>query len=127
MSRGFWQNHRQMARMDMDAFEIAEVIEQHRKEGRPYHEFFRTDTLSLGLYVLPAGEKDPQSPHYEEEVYYVVEGEGMVQVAGEECPVAAGSTVFVGVGVEHRFHSITRDLKLLVFWAPPWRSQSPAS
>ena len=111
----------------MDAFEIADIIDQHRREGRPYHEFFRTPSLSLGLYVLAAGEKDPQGPHTEEEVYYVLEGQGMVRVGDEDRPVSAGTTVFVGVGVEHRFHSITQDLKLLVFWAPPWRSQAPTS
>ena len=114
-----------LVRQQMDAFEISEIIAQHRREGRPYHEFFRTENLSLGLYVLPAGEKDPQAPHTEEEVYYVLEGQGMVKVDDEDRPVSAGSTVFVGVGVEHRFHSITQDLKLLVFWAPPLRSQAP--
>ena len=111
----------------MDAFEIADIITQHREEGRPYHEFFRTETLSLGLYVIPAGEKDPQSPHTEEEVYYVLEGDGMIRVDDEDRPVSVGSTIFVGIGVEHRFHSITQDLKLLVFWAPPWRSGATPS
>jgi len=81
----------------------------------------------LGLYVIPAGEKDPQSPHTEEEVYYVLEGVGMIRVDDEDRPVSVGSTIFVGIGVEHRFHSITQDLKLLVFWAPPWRSGATAS
>ena len=111
----------------MDAVEIADIIAQQKRGDRPYHEFFRTQSLSLGLYVLPAGEKDPQGPHTEEEVYYVLEGQGIVRVDEEDRPVSAGSTVFVGVGVEHRFHSITQDLKILVFWAPPWRSQAPAS
>ena len=51
----------------------------------------------------------------------------MIRVAGEDRPVFPGSTVFVGVGVEHRFHSITHDVKIWVFWAPPWRSQATAS
>ena len=106
----------------MNAFEIADIITQHHERGRPYHEFFRTETLSLGLYVIPTGEKDSQSPHTEEEVYYVLEGDGMIRVDDEDRPVSAGSTIFVGIGVEHRFHSIIQDLKLLVFWAPPWRS-----
>ena len=111
----------------MDAFEIADVTAQRQQEGKPYHEFFRTEKLSLGLYVLKADEKDFQGPHTEEEVYYVLEGQGVIRVADEDRPLSGGSTVFVPVGVEHRFHSITEDLKILVFWAPPWRSQAPAS
>ena len=109
----------------MDAFQIAEIIAEHGEQDRRYLEFFRTSTLSLGLFVLRAGDKDTQLPHTEEEVYYVVEGEGIIQVGDEDRPVRAGSTVFVGQGVDHRFHSVAKDLKILVFWAPPWRSQAP--
>ena len=95
----------------MDAFEIDEIAAQHGRHSQPYYEFFRTTTLSLGFYVLRAGDQDRQLPHTEDEVYYVIEGKGMIQVGTEDRPVAAGSTVFVGVGVDHRFHSIAEDLR----------------
>ena len=108
----------------MDAFELSEVIARHAEAGELYHEFLRAATMSMGLYVLPAGLPDPQSPHTEDEVYYVVEGKGAIRVGEEDRPVAAGSIVFVGEGVEHRFHSITEDLKILVVFAPPRRSRA---
>ena len=108
----------------MDAFELSEIVEAHSRLGQPYHEFFRASTLSLGLYVLRAGQPDPQTPHTEDEVYYVAQGRGSIRVANEDRAVAAGSTVFVKTGVEHRFHSITEDLVILVFWAPPRRSRA---
>ena len=111
----------------MDAFELSEIIDGHSRRGQSYHEFFRASTLSLGLYVLRVGQPDSQSPHTEDEVYHVIEGSGSIRVADEDRPVAAGSTVFVAAGVEHRFHSITEDLTLLVFWAPPWRSQTASA
>ena len=108
----------------MDAFEMPEILAEHVRHGQRYHEFFRTDTLSLGMYLLKVSEDDPQKPHTEEEVYYVVSGQGTLKVGSEDRPVSAGCTIFVGVGVEHHFHTITEDLNLLVFWAPPWRSQA---
>ena len=108
----------------MDVFELTEVIADHGRTDRLYHEFFVAPRLSLGLYVLPAGEPDPQSPHTEDEVYYVVQGRGMVRIGNEDRPVAPGSMVYVGEGVEHRFHSITEDLTILVVFAPPRRSQA---
>jgi quercetin dioxygenase-like cupin family protein len=36
-----------------------------------------------------------------------------------ESPVRSGSILFVEAGVEHRFHQIEEDLKVLVFFAPP--------
>ena len=108
----------------MNAYELADVIARHGQAGQLYHEFFRAESLSLGLYVLPAGQPDPQRPHAEDEVYYVVSGSGVVQVDGEDRAVQAGSMVYVAHSVEHRFHSITEDLTLIVFFAPARRSRA---
>ena len=72
----------------------------------------------MGLYQLPAGGTDPQSPHTEDEVYYVVSGAAKIKVADEDRAVQAGSIVYVAKKLEHRFHSIEEDLTVLVFFAP---------
>jgi mannose-6-phosphate isomerase-like protein (cupin superfamily) len=102
----------------MDAFEMAELVAWREQTGELYHEFLRRPSMSLGLYVLDAGAEDPQSPHDEDEVYYVVAGRAAITVAGESRDVAAGSVVFVSAGAEHRFHDITERLELLVVFAP---------
>lgn len=109
----------------MDAFELNDLIAAHGAAGQLYHEFFVAPRLSMGLYVLPAGQPDPQNPHTEDEVYYVTSGRGIISVDGEDRPVSAGSIVYVGETVDHRFHSITEDLTILVFFAPPRRSRAP--
>ena len=68
---------------------------------------------------LPRGRSIRNNPHTEDEVYYVVGGTGQVRIDGEDREVGPGSVIFVGAGVEHRFHSISEDLKLLVVFAPP--------
>jgi mannose-6-phosphate isomerase-like protein (cupin superfamily) len=80
--------------------------------------------LSVGLAVWPKGKPDRQRPHLEDEVYYVISGRGTIRVAGEDQKVKAGSLVFVATGVEHRFHDIEEDLRVLVFWAPPHAAQA---
>jgi mannose-6-phosphate isomerase-like protein (cupin superfamily) len=72
----------------------------------------------VGLYVLPAGGTDPQRPHGEDEVYLVVRGRGHIRVADEDRAVEPGAVVFVPARVEHRFHDITEELVLAVFFAP---------
>jgi mannose-6-phosphate isomerase-like protein (cupin superfamily) len=113
----------------MDAFEWKDLVTSQRQSGRVYYEFLTGSALSAGVYSLPAGGQDPQQPHTEDEVYYVVQGLGQIVVAGEDRPVGPGSIVFVAAGVEHRFHSITEDLEVLVFFAPPEGSvrASPAT
>ena len=103
----------------MDAFELSELTEQRRESGERYLEFLLADTLSAGIYELPAGDIDPQQPHTEDEVYYVVRGRASIRVGAEDRDVTEGSIIFVGAGVQHRFHSIAEDLTLLVVFAPP--------
>ncbi len=102
----------------MQAFEIAELITQQAGSNKSYLEFLKHPSLSVGLYVLPSSGIDGQQPHTEDEVYYVVSGRGMFTHAEEERPVQAGSILFVAAGVEHRFHSITESLHIIVFFAP---------
>jgi mannose-6-phosphate isomerase-like protein (cupin superfamily) len=102
----------------MQAFTIKDLIEQHKQQKKLYLEFLRVPALSAGLYVLPAGSADPQLPHTEDEVYYIVSGRGTILVGDENQEVEAGSLVFVPAHLEHRFHSITEDLRVIVFFAP---------
>jgi mannose-6-phosphate isomerase-like protein (cupin superfamily) len=102
------------------AFEIPELDPQPRDaDGHGYVDFFASNKLSVGLAIWPKVKPDRQQPHLEDEVYYVISGSASIQVGGEDRPVKAGSLVFVEAGVEHKFHSIEEDLRVLVFWAPP--------
>ncbi len=103
----------------MDVFEMSDLLSQRMDLGQLYLEFFKAPTMSLGVYELAAGSVDPQQPHTEDEVYYVVGGTGQVRIADEDTEIRSGSVIFVAAGVEHRFHSISEDLKLLVVFAPP--------
>ena len=98
--------------------DLPEVSAERAQSGKLYVEFLRVPALSAGVYVLPAGGTDPQKPHKEDEVYYVVRGSAMMRVGSEEQPVKAGSVIFVAAKVEHRFFDIREELEVLVFFAP---------
>ena len=102
----------------MKAFEYDEVTRLREASGDSYLQFVNEGSLSLGLYVLPAQSLDTQLPHDEDEIYYVIEGRGAIDVAGERRHVQSGSIVFVSRHVEHRFVEIEEDLSILVFFAP---------
>ena len=102
----------------MKTFELAELAADRERSGQLYLEFLRVPDLTLGLYVLEAGGIDPQSPHTEDEAYYVVSGRGRIRVGDEDGAVGPGSIVFVAARVEHRFHDITEDLTILVVFGP---------
>jgi mannose-6-phosphate isomerase-like protein (cupin superfamily) len=108
----------------MTALELDHLIAKHEACGGRYLEFLRVPALSMGLYVLPAGGTDPQRPHSEDELYYVVSGRGRIQVGDEDRAVAAGTLLLVPAGVEHRFHEILEQLTILVFFAPAEKGTS---
>jgi mannose-6-phosphate isomerase-like protein (cupin superfamily) len=83
-----------------------------------YQEFLRVPALSAGVYVLAAGATDPQKPHKQDELYYVVRGHARMRVADEEQVVKAGSLIFVAAEVEHLFFDISEELEVLVLFAP---------
>jgi quercetin dioxygenase-like cupin family protein len=97
---------------------VGEIDRQRAATGKLYGEFLRVAVMSAGLYVLPAGATDPQRPHHEDEMYYVVRGKGRVRAGDEDREISAGSVLFVAAEVEHLFHDITEELAVLVFFAP---------
>ena len=112
----------------VEAHEIPELDPQPRDaDGHGYVDFLASDKLSVGLAIWPRGSIDRQRPHLEDEVYYVISGRATIRVAGEDRTVKPGSLVFVAARVEHNFHTIEEDLRVLVFWAPPHAPASPAT
>jgi mannose-6-phosphate isomerase-like protein (cupin superfamily) len=100
------------------AFDLRRLVAEHERGAQRYLEFLRVPAMSLGLYKLAKGAGDPQKPHTEDELYYVIKGRAVLTIGGEEVPVATGSLAFVAANVEHRFHDIAEDLEVLVLFAP---------
>ena len=102
----------------METFDLVDVTRLQEASGERYLQFLNAGSMSLGFYVLPAGSTDTQTPHKEDEIYYVTSGRGSVIVDGERKLVKKGSIVFVAKDNDHRFVDIEEDLAVLVFFAP---------
>jgi len=102
----------------MDAWDLAKIDADRETAGQLYREFLRVPDLSAGIYVLEAGAADPQSPHSEDELYYIVSGRGRITVGDETRDLSAGSLVFVAASVPHRFLDIRERLEILVAFGP---------
>ena len=97
---------------------LAEVDHERSQERKLYREFLRVPAMSAGLYVLPAGGTDPQRPHHEDEMYYIVRGHAHFKAGAEDREVHSGSVIYVAAEVEHHFYDISEELAVLVFFAP---------
>ena len=82
-----------------------------------YRELLAVPALSLGVFVASPGEVDEQDPHDRDEVYVILDGEAVLDIAGVVHPVTAGSVAYVPAGVDHHFAQVHADLRVLVFFA----------
>ena len=99
-------------------FHLEDLNRQRAAKGKLYLEFLRVPAMSAGVYVLPKGGMDPQKPHREDEMYYVVRGRARMQIGSEHAEVSNGTVIFVEAEAEHRFYDIQEELEVLVFFAP---------
>lgn len=107
-----------MSELKADIFTIDELKQRQGRSQKAYFEFLRVPAMSAGLYVLAAEASDPQKPHREDEMYYVVRGRARFRAGEEDRDVSAGSVIFVAAEVEHRFYDVVEELAVLVFFAP---------
>ncbi len=102
----------------MQVFQLHDVQAEQERLGERYREFLRVPSLSVGIYHLKAEQTDTQSPHTEDEVYYVLCGRAKFRSGDEVLDVQEGTVLFVERMQEHRFFDIAEDLTVLVFFAP---------
>jgi mannose-6-phosphate isomerase-like protein (cupin superfamily) len=103
---------------DVDFKDLESLAADRARKGDAYLEFLRVASMSAGIYVLPAGSVDAQSPHGQDELYYVVRGRARMSAGAQDRPLEPGAVVFVAARVEHRFYDIEEELTVLVFFAP---------
>ena len=114
-------------------YSIEELERRHAEARHLWLEFLRVPTMSAGLYVLPTGAKDPQTPHHEDEVYVVLRGRATLRIRSDDRPVEPGTVAFVPREVPHHFHTVNERLVVVVVFAPaetvedePPRADPPA-
>ncbi len=85
------------------------------QEDERYVEPFRHGTMSLGMYA--PYKHDPQEPHDQDELYFILSGAGVFVHGDEKSDFKTGDALFVAAGVEHRFEDFTDDFAAwAVFW-----------
>ena len=99
------------------AFELQDLVTQLEKEEGYFLDFLRVRDLQAGIIVLHPGEKDTQEPHSADELYYVIEGSGFIELDKRKRPVKKGSIVFLPANMHHKFYGHKEDLIVLYMFA----------
>jgi mannose-6-phosphate isomerase-like protein (cupin superfamily) len=99
-------------------YRLHEILSHMGNSKEDYYlEFLGTKSLDAGIIRLHEGQSDRQSPHSIDEIYYVIEGEGLISINGKNHQINKGSLVFVPANTEHRFHGNKADMIILYVFA----------
>jgi mannose-6-phosphate isomerase-like protein (cupin superfamily) len=98
-------------------FELSELASQLEKHGGYFLDFLRVRNLQAGIIVLHPDEQDTQEPHSEDELYYVISGDGWMEMGSKKIKVREGSIIFVPAGLTHKFYGNKVDLVILYVFA----------
>ena len=86
-------------------------------QGEPFARMMAGGTMSVEVFA-PKG-ADMQTPHLQDELYFVHSGSGEIVMNGQRFSAAAGDAFFVAAGVEHRFENFSEDfVTWVVFYGP---------
>jgi mannose-6-phosphate isomerase-like protein (cupin superfamily) len=96
-------------------FDVDAAKRRLAEAGGGYEVVHESAGLEIGVYVLVAPEADRQQPHQDDEVYVVLEGNGVLDVEGTTVELREGHAVFVPAGAEHRFSGYEQLSVLVIF------------
>ena len=97
-------------------FNLKDNLDKIKKDNSYFRTFINKDSLAAGILFLKPGEEDTQEPHENDEVYFVISGNGYLKIKNKNYKVSKEKLFFVAKGVPHYFHSNTKDLKVLYFF-----------
>lgn len=95
---------------------LDKVIADLDNNGSYFLNIFNDKEVDLGVLRLRKGETDTQLPHSVNEVYFVVEGSGFIEIEGKLKHVKKADFIFVSANVHHRFVVDNQDLVVIYFF-----------
>jgi mannose-6-phosphate isomerase-like protein (cupin superfamily) len=95
--------------MDSVSYELENILSTLDNDGY-FVDFLNTRSLEAGIIRLRVDQRDTQTSHPVDELYYVIEGEGYVRINGINHRVRKGTILFVPANSEHNFHGNQVDL-----------------
>ncbi len=100
-------------------YDLKTYLEKIEKSSSYFSTFIDKDRLAAGVMLLRPGEKDIQTPHENDEVYFVLSGNGFLKIKNKDYSVSKNKLFFVGKNVKHFFHGNSEELKVLYFFGGP--------
>ncbi len=111
-----------------EAFELADLVSQRAEAEVAFMPFLDRNSMVVGLLELMPADEDTRPIAPLDEVYYIFEGEGVLQVGEQNIDIQPGMVVFTKAGSNGRFTNISEAIQAVVATIKsPSSNTSPAS
>ena len=97
-------------------FDTIQYINKLQKSKFYFHTFINKESLAVGVIFLKPGEKDTQDPHESDEIYYILDGNGFLNINDKSYRIKKEQIYFVAKNVPHYFYGNTENLSVLYFF-----------
>jgi mannose-6-phosphate isomerase-like protein (cupin superfamily) len=101
---------------DGNFINLDEVIADLDGTDSYFLNIFNNKGVDLGVLRLRKGETDTQLPHAVNEVYFVVEGNGFIEIESKIKPIKSADFIFVSANTQHKFIVDDQDLVVIYFF-----------
>ena len=97
-------------------FDTIEYLNKLKTSESYFHTFVNRESLAVGVIFLKPGENDTQTPHDSDEIYYILNGDGFLEINGKSHCIKKGCVYFVAKGASHHFYGNTKNLLVMYFF-----------
>lgn len=88
-------------------------------DGQPFATVMAGGSMRVEVFAT-GGRADLQTPHEQDELYFVQGGQGVLLIHDQRFSAQAGDAFFVAAGTPHRFEDTSADfVTWVVFYGPP--------
>jgi mannose-6-phosphate isomerase-like protein (cupin superfamily) len=95
-------------------FKLSEILSKLDNINSYFLTLLISNSTAIGLIRLKRGEKDNQQPHATDELYYVIEGRGLIEIDGKDHVIEQGTFILVPANIKHRFHD-NKNLLIVIY------------
>jgi len=74
-------------------FDTTEYLNKLKRSNSYFHTFVNRESLAVGVLFLKPGENDTQEPHDSDEIYYILDGNGFLEINDESYRIKKGRPI----------------------------------
>ncbi len=100
-------------------YDLTTYLEKIKNSNSYFSTFINKNSLATGILILQSGEEDTQTPHDNDEVYFIISGNGFLKINNKDYKVSKNKLFFVEKNMKHFFYGNTKELRVLYFFGGP--------